>query len=105
MEDMTAALKELETTIRSAAETVGPAVVGLGRGWGLGSGVVVADGRVVTNAHNVRRDEPAVTFADGRTAAGRVAAVDADHDLAVIEVDTAGAPAVEWADGAPELGA
>src|SRR2546430_13064233 len=104
MEDMTAVLEELQTTISAAADAVGPAVVGLGRGWGLGSGVVVADGRVLTNAHNVRRDEPTVTFADGRRASGRVAGVDADHDIAVIEVDTAGAPAVDWADAAPGLG-
>jgi serine protease Do len=105
MENMTVVLEELQTTISAAADAVGPAVVGLGRGWGLGSGVVVADGRVLTNAHNVRRDEPTVTFADGRTASGRIAAADADNDLAVIEVDTAGAPAVQWADAAPQLGA
>src|SRR2546430_1665943 len=88
MEDMTAVLEELQTTIRAAAETVGPAVVGLGRGWGLGSCVVVADGRVLTNAPNVRRDEPTVTFADGRTASGRVAAAGAAPDTAL----SAGAP-------------
>ena len=41
-----AALAELEASIRGVAEGVGPAVVGLGRGWGLGTGVVVAEGRV-----------------------------------------------------------
>jgi serine protease Do len=101
---MNAVIEELQNTIRATADRVGPAVVGLGRGWGLGSGVVVADGRVLTNAHNVRRDEPTVSFADGRRESGRVAGVDADHDVAVIEVETGGAPAVEWADAVPALG-
>ena len=38
----------LHDTIARAAETVGPSVVGLGRGWGQGSGVVIADGHVLT---------------------------------------------------------
>jgi serine protease Do len=38
-----------------------------------------------------------VTFADGRTAEGRVAGRDIDADLAVIEVDTGGAAALPWA--------
>jgi serine protease Do len=95
-------LAEVSSTIQAAAERVGPAVVGLGRGWGRGSGVVVADGRVLTNAHNLRGDEAAVRFADGRTENGRVAGVDADLDLAAIEVDTAGVEPVEWAPEAVE---
>jgi serine protease Do len=62
---------------------------------------VLGEGRVLTNAHNVRGDEATVTFADGRTAEGRVAGRDIDGDLAVIDVDTGGAPALPWADGAP----
>ena len=42
------------------------AVVGIGRRT-RGSGVVIADGRVLTNAHNLRGDEVTVTFRDGRT--------------------------------------
>ena len=53
---------------REPRERVGPAVVGLGRGWGRGSGVVIAPGRVLTNAHVLRGDEVAVTFADGEVA-------------------------------------
>ena len=34
-----------------------------------GSGVVIADGQVLTNAHNLRGDEVTVTFADGRSTA------------------------------------
>jgi serine protease Do len=46
-----------------------------------------------------------VAFADGRTAEGTVAARDIDGDLAVINVDTSGVPALPWASAArAELG-
>jgi serine protease Do len=95
---MTAVLEELGTAIGEIAERIGPSVVGIGRGWGVGSGVVVAEGRVLTNAHHLRRDEASVRFADGRRERGRVTGVDSDGDLAVIEVDTGEAPAIEWGD-------
>jgi serine protease Do len=54
----------------------------------------------------VRGDEVTVTFADGRTATGRLAGIDVDGDLAVVAVDTAGAPVLAWADGdGPSAGA
>jgi len=99
-----AVLEEVTSVVRSAAERVGPAVVGLGRGWGRGSGVVIAPGAVLTTAHNLRGEEVTVTFADGRRAAGSVAGVDADGDLAVVNVDTGDAEPVEWGD-AGSLGA
>jgi serine protease Do len=91
-------LEELEGQIQKAAQEIGPAVVGLGRGWGTGSGVVVAPGRVITNAHNLRHDETTVTFADGRRETGRVAGADGDLDLAVIDVDTGDVEPIAWAD-------
>ncbi len=101
-------LEELEGAVHEAAERTGVAVVGLGRGWGVGSGVVVADGRVLTNAHNLRHghEEVTVTFADGRRESGRVAGADSDLDIAVIDVDTAGIAPIEWdADAAePPIG-
>jgi serine protease Do len=90
------AVGTLQDTIAGAAETVGPSVVGLGRGWGHGSGVVIADGQVLTSAHNLRREETTVSFADGRRETGTVAGVDSDLDLAVVSVDTGDAPAVRW---------
>jgi hypothetical protein len=93
-------LDEIQTSIRQHAEGAGSSVVGIGQRWGVGSGIVLAEGRVLTNAHNVRGDQVTVTFADGRTAEGSVAGQDLDGDLAVIEVDTGGAPALAWADGA-----
>ena len=94
---MTGVLEELEAATTGVADRIGPAVVGVGQGWGLGSGVVVADGVVVTNAHNVGDREVAVTFADGRTVSGQVSGADVDGDLAAISVDTSGVAPVEWA--------
>jgi serine protease Do len=91
-------IDELQAAVASVAERVGPSIVGIGRGT-RGSGVVIASGKVLTNAHNLRGDEVTVTFADGRSTRGTVAGFDGDGDLAVIDVDTAGAAAVEWADG------
>jgi serine protease Do len=92
---------ELQSTIQEVAESVGPAVVGLGRGWSLGSGVVVGDGRVLTNAHNLRGTEVTVSFADGRRETGEVAGADPDVDLAAIAVDTGEVPPVAWTPEAP----
>jgi S1-C subfamily serine protease len=90
-------LEEVEASVQTAVERTGPAVVGLGRGWGVGSGVVIGPGRVLTNAHNLRHDEATVTFADGRRESGTVAASDPDLDLAVINVDTGDVEPVTWA--------
>jgi serine protease Do len=99
-------LDELSSAIATAVDQVGPSVVGLGRGWGRGSGFVLRDGFVVTNAHNLRSEEVSVTFADGRRESGTVAGADVDADVAVIAVDTGDAPALEWATGdTPGIGA
>jgi serine protease Do len=99
-------LTSFQEAIAQAAARVGASVVGLGRGWGRGSGVVIAKDRVLTNAHNVRRDQATVVFADGRRETGEWTAVDPDLDLAVLSVDTGDAPAVTWEPGdAPGVGA
>ncbi len=79
-------LEELQQATTDVAASAGPAVVGLRFGWRPASGVVIATDRVLTCAHSVRGDEVAVTFADGRRAQGRPAALDAAGDLAVIAV-------------------
>ena len=93
-------LDEIGTNIRQLAEGAGASVVGIGRRWGTGSGIVLGKGQVLTNAHNVHGDQVTVTFADGRTAQGSVAGHDIDGDLAVISVDTGETPALPWAGSA-----
>jgi serine protease Do len=61
--------------------------------------VVIGEGRVLTNAHNVRREQVTVVFADGRRETGEWTAADQDLDLAVLSVDTGDAPAVAWEPG------
>ncbi len=92
-------LDDLSGAISSVAERVGSSIVSVGRG-GRGSGVVIADGQVLTNAHNLRGSELTITFADGRSVRGEVRGVDGDGDLAVVAADTAGAKPLDW--GAPE---
>ena len=92
-------LTALQDAIAGAAERVGPSVVGLGRGWGLGSGVVIGDGHVLTNAHNVKREQVTVVFADGRRETGEWTAADPDLDLAVISVDTGDVAPIVWEPG------
>ena len=91
---------EVQENIARLAGGVGSSVVGIGQRWGAGSGIVFSEGRVLTNAHNVRGDEATVTFAGGRTTQGTVVARDIDADLAVIDTDTGDAPVLPWADGA-----
>ena len=93
-------IEDLGRAIAGVAETAGRSTVGVGNRWRGGSGVVIDDGKVLTNAHNLHGDEVRVFFADGREADGTVLGVDADGDLAVIGVDTAGSAAVAWGDGA-----
>jgi serine protease Do len=92
------AIEELQTAVGDVAERIGPSIVGIGRGT-RGSGVVVAAGKVLTNAHNLRGDEVTVTFADGRSVRGTVTGFDGEGDLAVIDVDTGTATPLEWGDG------
>ena len=98
---MASAFESLSQAVAGVVEAVAPSVVGVGAG---GSGVVVEEGLVVTNAHNLRGDEVIVSFGDGRRVAATVAGVDADGDLAVLSVDTSGAPAIPWAGRTPKLG-
>src|SRR3954468_7244576 len=96
-------LSELQGSVVAVAEGVGPSVVGIGSRL-RGSGVVIADGRGLTNAHNLRGGEVTVRFAGGRTERGTVKAVDWDGDLAVVEVDTAGAAALAWSANGATIG-
>ena len=79
-------------------------VVAIGRA-GRGSGVVIAEGKILTNAHNLRDRTTAVTFADGRQVQATAAGVDLDGDLVVLEAETADARPVQWSDASPSRGA
>ena len=53
-------IEELQAAIKAVATTADPAVVGIGSHQ-RGSGAIIGDGRVLTNAHNIRGDEVTVT--------------------------------------------
>jgi serine protease Do len=95
---------EVQASVARLAEEAGSSVVGIGQRWGVGSGIVLGEGRILTNAHNVRGNQVKVTLADGSTVDGSVTAQDVDGDLAVIEADTGQAPALPWAADAPAIG-
>jgi serine protease Do len=90
------ALEELTAAVMKVAGRTGPAVVGIGGNWRRGSGVVVAENRVLTNSHNVHGDGATVVFADGRRERATLLGEDSDGDLAVLEVSTAGVAPIEW---------
>jgi serine protease Do len=96
-------LSELQEAVAAVAVAVGPSVVGIGSRL-RGSGVVIADNRILTNAHNLRGGEVTVRFADGRVVRGTVRGVDWDGDLAVVDVDTTGAPAIGWSSATATIG-
>lgn len=90
-------LAEVGTTIATVAEQLGEAVIGLGARWGMGSGVVIDEGLVLTNSHNVEGDRARIGFADGRIEEGRVRSLEVDRDLALVDVDTGDTTPVSWA--------
>lgn len=95
---MTSIATSLRDAARAALAATDRSVVRIGRAPGRGCGVVVGDGFVLTNAHNLRDRTTEVTFADGRAVQAEVAGVDPDGDLVALQVDTGGAPALAWAD-------
>jgi serine protease Do len=97
-------LDELQQAATVVVDKVAPAVVRIGAGGGRGAGVVVAEGLVLTNAHNLRGAETTVTFSDGQSSTGQVRGVDADGDLAVVAVDTAKRGAIAWASDDASVG-
>jgi serine protease Do len=98
-----AVLNEMREVINEVATSTGPAVVGVGRRGHLGSGVIIDEGAVLTNAHNIGGNEVAITFWDGRTAVATVQGLDPDGDVAVLAVDTGDLTPVGWGD-TEELG-
>ena len=97
------ATAELSELVRTTFVAASPSVVGVGR-HGRGSGFVVAGGRVVTNAHNLRDRTTEIRFVDGRVEQGTVVGSDVDGDLVVLDVETGSAPVLVWADELPVAG-
>src|SRR5438552_16846740 len=97
-------LTEVQASIKDVRGKLEKAVVGVGNHRGIGSGVVIADGKILTNARNLRGDEVAVTFHDGRSESASVVGVDVDGDIAVLSADTKGIAPVEWNGAAAEIG-
>lgn len=96
-------IDQLGQIVRSTMDAAGPSVVSIGR-HGRGTGFVVSDGRVLTNAHNLRDRTTEVGFADGRRVQGSVMGSDVDGDLVVLDVDTGDAPALDWAEDPVQVG-
>ncbi|HEX2240843.1 MAG TPA: trypsin-like peptidase domain-containing protein [Actinomycetota bacterium] len=90
--------EDVQRRISDLADRLGNSVVGIRGGWSHGTGVVLAPGKVLTNAHNVARGDVEVVFADGRRETARVGGADFDGDIAVLEVETGDAPVMEWAE-------
>jgi serine protease Do len=97
-----ATIEGVQDAIKKVAAESGPRVVGIGQRWGVGSGVLLGSGRIVTNAHNVRRQEVNVTLPDGEGTTGRVVGLDVDADVAIVEVDANGAGGIQWDDKASD---
>jgi serine protease Do len=90
-------LASFESAARAATSAARAATVSIGRD-GRGSGIVIAAGVVLTNAHNLRDRSTSVTFPDGRSEQGTVTGLDEAGDLVVLAVDTAEITPLEWAE-------
>lgn len=95
---------QLGAEVAKISSRVAGSVVRIGRDRGRGAGVVIAEGHVATNAHNVRGEQATVAFGDGRHEMGQVIGLDLDADLAVLAVTTRTAPTLEWGVGELPLG-
>src|SRR2546423_1564710 len=77
------------------AERVRAGVVQVRDGRGGGAGTVVRpDGLIVTNYHGAPGERAKITTADGVTREGRVVGSLPERDLAVLQVDLQGLPAL-----------
>src|SRR5690606_31048489 len=86
-------------------ERVGPSVVTVRTGDGVGSGVVYRPNIIITNAHVVgRAREVVLTFADREEAAGEVLATDTITDLAVVRSTRGKQQEPEYRTELPRLG-
>ncbi len=96
-------LSNLQKELQTAVGPIRAATVSLGRD-GRGSGVVIAPGIILTNAHVLRDQTISVTFADGRTIQATVGGVDTDGDLATLTADTGEINPLTWAETPGDAG-
>lgn len=96
-------LLELSDALAGIVETAGPAVVRVEARRSPASGVIWADGLIVTADHVVERDdEIQIGLTDERTATATLVGRDPTTDLAVLRSDAAsGAKLPRWSDPAP----
>lgn len=97
-----AALTEIGAQVKGAAERFGGAVVGVGRGWRVGTGAVIAPNRVVTAARHAGEGTTTVVFG-GRSEQGALLGADRDLGIGVLEVDAGDVEPLEWVDDGPAL--
>jgi S1-C subfamily serine protease len=99
-----AVLEDIGNELATIAKATGGSVPRVGGSWRGGSGVVIGNGLVLTNAHNVHGQATELTFSDGHTVEAQVKGIDIDGDLAVLAGDTGSARVLEWASGPPAMG-
>lgn len=101
---MTTDISAFSTFISGSAERFGPSVVGL-RGDARGTGLVIADQRVLTTAANLSGDRAEVVFDDGHVEAAGVTGLDRRRGIAVLTADTRGRTPLVFGDGDLGIGA
>jgi len=96
--DLTSVIAEaMEAVVSVRTVSTQPAMFGTMQVEGQGSGVIVADGLVVTNAHVVEGARSvSVSFGDeGEETQATVITIDDVHDLAILTVPTGDHPAIQ----------
>lgn len=94
-----------ETGYTEVVERLSPSVLTIQTDSGLGSGVVLREDVVVTNAHVVgQTKDVTVVYADGTRSPGTVLATDTVTDLAVVRTERDDLPVPEFRTELPEPG-
>ena len=89
--------------VTSLLNSVGPAVISLGRGARRGSGVVVAEGRVVVMSHSLVGADVMVDVTNERRE-GTVVGSDRRAGISLLAVPTDGVTPMVWAEETPAIG-
>lgn len=100
IEPLTRGHADIDAELSALYERVRPSVVQVYRGNGNGAGTIWReDGLIVTNNHVAGRSNTLhIVLSDGRHFEGRVAARDAERDLALVEIEATDLPAAQIGD-------